>query len=587
MSRKKGSRLSVRSRYRLTMAVLLLTMLAATLVSGTMNYQSQYADRLESARNDFETAWREVFSFMNRISGLAKIVQYNSSLVQMLEKTERYTSEDYQKARTDLIPMIYSLEDGSGDYTCRIYIRSTLPVLDPSSHVLPMSDLEGQPWAETAMRGFGTIRWEASGDRGEEAAVFLSPIRSLDHKSDLIALLRIDVRSRAILDRMSLVKSRDYACCQLLTPDGSSVLSAGSERAAEFTSPEGAEDWSLDAYRWNEKKTEQGTAFYRRLDCNDWLLTMTVRRDLLRGLILPNDLIIHAASMLLFILGSLLAAPLLWRVIARIETFSEHVQAYNGPQIPPKLPEALEPGEMDEVGRLIDAHNEMVARINRLMQEREIQEEESRRLEIQALQNQINPHFLYNSLDAVRWMARLEQPDQIENLIQNLSDFYRLCLSSGQDVLTVSQEVEICRHYFSIMCLRNHKDYQLEISLPKEINDLKLPKITLQPLVENAIVHGLLESGQTEGTVWINGWRKDGRDYISVEDSGGRFRMEDWQRILYGEDGEKKKRLKEGYGLWNVERRLCLFYRREQVMYLKQSGQGRTAIEWELTRVTG
>ena len=91
MSRKKGSRLSVRSRYRLTMAVLLLTMLAATLVSGTMNYQSQYADRLESARNDFETAWREVFSFMNRISGLAKIVQYNSSLVQMLEKTERYT----------------------------------------------------------------------------------------------------------------------------------------------------------------------------------------------------------------------------------------------------------------------------------------------------------------------------------------------------------------------------------------------------------------------------------------------------------------------------------------------------------------
>ena len=115
MSRRKGSRLSVRSRYRLTMAVLLLTMLAATLVSGTMNYQSQYADRLESARNDFETAWREVFSFMNRISGLAKIVQYNSSLVQMLEKTERYTSEDYQKARTDLIPMIYSLEDGSGD----------------------------------------------------------------------------------------------------------------------------------------------------------------------------------------------------------------------------------------------------------------------------------------------------------------------------------------------------------------------------------------------------------------------------------------------------------------------------------------
>ena len=318
MSRRKGSRLSVRSRYRLTMAVLLLTMLAATLVSGTMNYQSQYADRLESARNDFETAWREVFSFMNRISGLAKIVQYNSSLVQMLEKTERYTSEDYQKARTDLIPMIYSLEDGSGDYTCRIYIRSTLPVLDPSSHVLPMSDLEGQPWAEAAMRGFGTIRWEASGDRGEEAAVFLSPIRSLDQKSDLIALLRIDVRSRAILDRMSLVKSRDYACCQLLTPDGSSVLSAGSERAAEFTSPEGAEDWSLDAYRWNEKKTEHGTVFYRRLECNDWLLTMTVRRDLLRGLILPNDFVIHAMSMILFILGSVLAAPLLWRVISRI-----------------------------------------------------------------------------------------------------------------------------------------------------------------------------------------------------------------------------------------------------------------------------
>ena len=89
-----------------------------------------------------------------------------------------------------------------------------------------------------------------------------------------------------------------------------------------------------------------------------------------------------------------------------------------------------------EYSQLIEAYNGMVAKVGQLMREQEAQKEEARRLEINALQNQINPHFLYNTLDAVNWMAKMDLPEQVETLIRNLSDFYRLCLSGGKDYIT-------------------------------------------------------------------------------------------------------------------------------------------------------
>ena len=207
----------------------------------------------------------------------------------------------------------------------------------------------------------------------------------------------------------------------------------------------------------------------------------------------------------------------------------------------------------------------MLDHIQQLMKEKSRQEQEMRRLEIFALQAQIKPHFLYNTLEAIGWMARLHMPENVDSTIRSLTAFYRLCLSSGKDMLTIEKELEIVRNYFAVACMRYDSQYTLDIQITDEAMDVLLPKLTLQPLVENALMHGLLESDQTRGTVRIY-TRSNGlnRLELCVADSGAHFSQQAWTRILRNPESFGS----DGYGLKNVERRLCLYYNQEEVMKL-------------------
>jgi len=574
--RREHHALSIRGRYLLTMGVFLAAMLAAISLIGVRSYRTSWDERIEASRNDFETSWRELNTFTNRIAGLANLVQYNSALVDMLMAAKDYTMEEYQLARLDLIPMIYSLEDGSGEYTCRLYIRSTLPFLDLSSHVLLLSDIEDTVWAHQVMDGFGQWQWVSEKEIQGESPAYLVPIRNLERKTEQVALLRIDVAPEALASRMNPVRSSEYVQCRLWTETGE-LLAAAGQAKTEITG--GLDDLSLGAYAWNTLQEKDALIFYRRLDKSGWLLSMTVPLDQVREPLLWRLLTVMGAAWLLVTAGMLLAGSILWNVVNRIALFHRHVQAYDARSgLAEETFDYMEPGVDDEVGQLIEAYNGMVAKVGQLMREQEAQKEEARRLEINALQNQINPHFLYNTLDAVNWMAKMDLPEQVETLIRNLSDFYRLCLSGGKDYLTVEKELEICRHYFNIMVLRSHRSDRLEISAPEEILERTLPKITLQPLVENAIVHGLMESGKTEGCIRIQGRVEGNRRILSVEDSGGCLDRETWERIMSGEIRTEGK----SYGLKNVERRLCLYFGRDEALHLRDDTPGRTVVEFEL-----
>ena len=153
--------------------------------------------------------------------------------------------------------------------------------------------------------------------------------------------------------------------------------------------------------------------------------------------------------------------------------------------------------------------------------------------------------------------------DEMEKTVRNLTRFYRLCLSKGQHVLPVSQELEIIQNYF--------------LDVPQDILGLMLPKITLQPLVENALLHGVLESEKPEKWVRVTGRIRNGVPELCVIDSGGHLTPEEWETALL-QPSPDQKTPKSGYGLYNVEHRLCLFFQRSQVMYLDASQPGQTCI---------
>lgn len=204
----------------------------------------------------------------------------------------------------------------------------------------------------------------------------------------------------------------------------------------------------------------------------------------------------------------------------------------------------------DEIDQLISHYNEMVDKMSDLLQEQYALGQRKIESDLKALQSQINPHFLYNTLDMISWMAQKDETDNIRNVVQAMSQFYRLTLSKGQDIVTVGDEIKMCDAYMEIQKRRYRGKILYEVEVDEEINQYLIPKITLQPFLENAIVHGINEKEDARGVVMLNGWIEDGRITLSVTDDGTGMREEDKTRPHTGSH----------YGMGNIAQRLELFY---------------------------
>lgn len=204
----------------------------------------------------------------------------------------------------------------------------------------------------------------------------------------------------------------------------------------------------------------------------------------------------------------------------------------------------------DEIGQLITHYNDMVDRMGDLLQEQYALGQLKIESDLKALQAQINPHFLYNTLDMISWMAQKDETDNIRNVVQAMSQFYRLTLSKGHDIVTVGDEIKMCDAYMEIQKRRYRGKILYEVEVDEEINQYLIPKITLQPFLENAIVHGINEKDDARGIVMLNGWLEDGRITLSVTDDGTGMREEDKTRPHTGSH----------YGMGNIAQRLELFY---------------------------
>lgn len=203
----------------------------------------------------------------------------------------------------------------------------------------------------------------------------------------------------------------------------------------------------------------------------------------------------------------------------------------------------------------------MVPLTKELMKEQYALGQEKTGAELKALQSQINPHFLYNTLDMINWMAQKNETDNIRNVVQAMSRFYRLTLSKGHDIVTIADEVGMCSAYMEIQKRRYKGRILYEAEVEEEIMKFLIPKITLQPFLENAIIHGINEKEDARGTVILNGWAEDGRITLSVTDDGTGIQK----------DAQKKSGAGSHYGMENIAKRLKLFYGEEIPIVVESS----------------
>ncbi len=258
-----------------------------------------------------------------------------------------------------------------------------------------------------------------------------------------------------------------------------------------------------------------------------------------------------------------------------------------------------------EVSTLSKSLNLMIDKINELLDTVKEEQTSLRKAEFAVLQSQINPHFLYNTLDAIVWLAESGEQKRVVSMVGSLSDFFRTALGQGRDIVTVHEEVQHVRSYLEIQQVRYQDILEYEIDMPVDLGDYLIPKITIQPLAENALYHGI-KNRRGLGHITIQGVRREKDFYIRVSDNGAGMDEQTLRQIKRGlKSGEEyEERLVRGeaakdnegkspdelvpasignmFGLYNVNERIRLHFGKEYGLRISSEQGVGTTVEVHL-----
>lgn len=216
----------------------------------------------------------------------------------------------------------------------------------------------------------------------------------------------------------------------------------------------------------------------------------------------------------------------------------------------------------DEVGHLNNDFIVMVQKINQLINENYVRQILAKESQLKALQAQINPHFLYNTLDSIYWIAKSNRQKRIASMVQALANLFRNSISNNQDVIPLKEELDLLRDYIMIQKIRfeDRLDFQLEID--KELEDQTIPRLTLQPIVENSIKHGLEKMTGT-CTIRVSSQKSGGFFDIIISDNGNGIAPEELSAIQKAKEPDRDRSRNGsvgGIGLINIDERFRLYY---------------------------
>lgn len=231
----------------------------------------------------------------------------------------------------------------------------------------------------------------------------------------------------------------------------------------------------------------------------------------------------------------------------------------------------------DEIEVLAQGFNNMAGNMQALVEKIKEDERKMRKTDLRLLQEQINPHFLYNTLDNIVWLIEGNETEQAVDMVVTLSDFFRLVLSKGKEFISIAEEEKHIRSYLEIQEMRYHDILEYSIQIDKVLYDYQILKLTLQPLVENALYHGI-KYKRAKGYIHIHGEKEGNIIRLTVRDNGVGMDEQELQEIRK-ELVRPCQETEKGFGLANVNERIRMYFGPEYGMEIT-SGKGRgTTVE--------
>lgn len=556
--------------YRLSLStkIIILVCLAGMLPIGVglvisvREIQRQsYEQQLYALNQGFEQTSQALEDKMSRLHNISTMLAVNDMVNLSLKLTKEEKALAQQLADFESIDSYaYGMEMAFETSNIWFYIDEELPVVnDNTGRYRSLATVRQTEWYRELMNSNGTPTWVSfSEDKYDTGREYVAITRQLWDQEDYLQEIGVLVVSleRDILEDM-MIGAVEGQAVYVETGEGS-LLATNMEETALPRIPSGMRNGQDNVF---QEVVLDGKPCMVRSQLLEWtnayLISVVDKQQLLSTTNVANVGIITWYLMVcLVVLGVFI--PLTRSITRRLKLLKAQMMlAQDG-----KLSK-IESAEdyADEIGQLISRYNSMTEQVFGLLQEQYALGQEKMRLELKALQSQINPHFLYNTLDMINWMAQKNETDNIRSVVQSMSNFYRLTLSRGQDIVSIGDEVRMCEAYMEIQRRRYKGRILYEAEVDEDILDFLIPKITLQPFLENAIVHGINEKEDARGVVILNGWMEDGRITLSVTDDG---------RGIMAEE-RKKSAVGSHYGMENIEKRLTLYYGEEIPVQVESS----------------
>ena len=311
-------------------------------------------------------------------------------------------------------------------------------------------------------------------------------------------------------------------------------------------------------------------AGFNRIRNTDWFMVVAVPSEPLiqksRFFIGLFVLVYLGCILASFMIATLLSRSLTNRLSAVIDQMSKCRLG-----LPAALPDS---DAQDEIGELVDSYNYMTHIIHDLVEEQAKAAEDLRIAEFNSLQAQMNPHFLYNTMDMINWLSQQGRSQEVTMAVQKLSRFYKLTLSRKQSLSTIQDELEHVSIYVELLNMRFADNIDFIVDMPDSLMERPIPKLTFQPVVENCILHGIMEKEEKEGTIVLTGWEEENGIVILISDDGVGIEPDILKNILVEKKNEEKSS-GTNIAVYNTHRRLQLMYGAEYgLKYSSMPGEG-------------
>jgi two-component system, sensor histidine kinase YesM len=559
--------LSIRTKLSVSYFLLVLFFLCLFLAINTgLATRENESQALRSASHVFSQTRAYLQFKTESVRNLLYFVTTNASVQELFERRADYYREEIGRWPIDsqnLEKILYPTTINPDIVTIRFYMKFGLAAVFQNDKYQTLASVSGAAWYRRLVANDRRVCWFLD-DAGKAAGAtgFVHAARgvfSSQNLNELTGIVQFDIPQAVLAAALGNAILTESTAAVLMDGDGAVVCSAGAPSAAR----DGTLWRRMSALRGGEFSTESwstvalGTGTYlvgtQSIENSDWVLALVMpRRDIVRMSARPNRQML-LVLLLIIPLTLLFAFAVSRSATKRIQNLSVKMVGVGSGDFAP----APNPENSDEIGQLTSRFNLMISEIAELVEEKYRLGKEVKQLELKALQAQINPHFLYNTLDLINWISLRYEAHEIRTLVNALSRFYKLSLSKGEDTVTVGDEIELAKSYIQIQNMRYEDSITLQVDVPDELGACPILKLVIQPLVENAISHGIMLKKEEKGTVRLGGVREDGDILLTVEDDGVGMTEEQCGLVLSGGVSTEEH---HGYGVHNIHERLRLNY---------------------------